>query len=59
MEMDASAIAALSTSLSTQRLQGEIGMAVAKKSLDAQRDAGAALVGLLDTNIGKLLNVSA
>lgn len=59
MVMEASAIAALSTSLSTQRLQGEVGMAVAKKSLDTQRSAGAALVQLLDMNVGNLLNVSA
>jgi hypothetical protein len=59
MGMEASAIAALSTSLATQRLQGDVGMAVAKKSIDAQRSTGAALVQLLDMNVGNLLNVSA
>jgi hypothetical protein len=57
--MDATAMAALSTDLATQRTQSGLSMAVAKNALDAQRRMGAALVQLLDPNADTRFNGSA
>jgi len=54
-----SAIAALSTALSSQKVATEASTLAAKKAMDAQRSVGAQIVALLDTNVGSRLNVSA
>ena len=47
--MDANSIAAYASSLSHSQLQQEVGMRVAKKSLDAAKQQGQAAISLLQS----------
>lgn len=54
-----SSIAALSSALATQKLATEVGTLAAKKTMDAQRAAGAQLVALLDPAVGSRFDAAA
>ena len=57
--MDASAIAALSTNMAASQAQNSLATAATKKAIDSQRSLGAAMVQLLDINVGTQLDVAA
>jgi hypothetical protein len=57
--MDASAIAALSTTMAANQTQDAAATAATKKAIDAQRIAGAAMVKLLDINVGTQFDAAA
>lgn len=57
--MDASAIAALSTNMAASQAQNTLATAATKKAIDSQRSLGAAMVQLLDINVGTQLDVAA
>ena len=59
LTMDASAIAALSTSMAANQTQDAVATAATKKAIDAQRSAGAAMVKLLDINVGTQFDAAA